>query len=95
MFEIVVMPSEIKIFLPAGAPLTELEYEMYESSVGFGCKAGACGACIIEVLDGLLNLNIKEKNESDFLEMLGFPEAEFRLACQCRLYGAITIRAAL
>lgn len=92
MCKVTAMPKGAEGVLPAGTPLTELEYEMNSDCIPFGCKAGACGSCIIEVLDGLANLSTKEADEAAFLEMLGFSGKEFRLACQCRLNGAVTLR---
>ncbi|MEE8657532.1 2Fe-2S ferredoxin-type domain-containing protein [Acetobacteraceae bacterium EV16G] len=94
MFKIKMMPSETEVLLPAGVQLTELEHELREDNIPFGCKSGACGACVIEVLDGLANLNSKEEDEDEFLEMLGFSGPGFRLACQCQLNGAVTLRVA-
>lgn len=95
MCKVIVMPKGAEAVLPAGTPLTELEYEMQsDCCIPFGCKAGACGSCVIEVLDGLTNLGDKEADEVAFLDMLGFSGKEFRLACQCRLNGAVTLRIA-
>lgn len=95
MWKVAIMPKGAEALLPAGTLLTELEYEMQsDCCIPFGCKAGACGSCVIEVLDGLSNLGEKKANETAFLEMLGFSGKEFRLACQCRLNGAVTLRVA-
>jgi ferredoxin len=50
-----------------------------------------CGICVIQVVHGLENLSRAEESESWFLESLGHPEPEKRLACQCRLRGDVTI----
>lgn len=99
MFKIKMMPSETEVLLPAGVQLTELEHELREDNIPFGCKSGACGRCVIEVLDGLANLKNKEEDGDgdgdgdgdEFLDMLGFSGPGFRLACQCQLNGAVTL----
>ena len=65
MCKVTAMPKRAEGVLPAGTPLTELEYEMNSDCIPFGCKAGACGSCIIEVLDGLANLSAREADEAD------------------------------
>lgn len=94
MFKVVVDPQGLEAQLLPGSCLTELEFELYgEDSVSFGCKVGACGACVVEVVEGLMNLGIKGSDEQRFLEVLGYSGEAFRLACQCRLNGAVRIRA--
>jgi ferredoxin len=94
VFKVVIDPQGVEALLSAGSCLTELEFELYgEDSVPFGCKVGACGACVVEVIEGLANLGIKGRDEQRFLEKLGYSKEVFRLACQCHLNGAVRIRA--
>jgi ferredoxin len=94
VFKVVVAPHSLEAWLLPGSCLTELEFELYgQDSVSFGCKVGACGACVVEVVEGLANLGIKGGEEQRFLETLGYMGEAFRLACQCRLNGEVTIRA--
>ncbi|WP_321817043.1 MULTISPECIES: 2Fe-2S iron-sulfur cluster-binding protein [unclassified Paraburkholderia] len=94
MHKVVINPKGLEALLPVGSSLTELEFELYgEEVITFGCKAGACGACVIRVEEGVANLSGKGAEEQRFLEALGFPGVEFRLACQCRLNGDVKIRA--
>ncbi|WP_114809669.1 2Fe-2S iron-sulfur cluster-binding protein [Paraburkholderia kururiensis] len=93
MHKVVVDPQGLEAWLSTGSSLTELEFELYgEQTVPFGCKAGACGTCVIKVEDGVANLGVKADEERNFLETLGYRGAEFRLACQCRLNGDVKIR---
>jgi ferredoxin len=95
VLKVVIVPQNLEAWLPPGSCLTELEFELYgQESIPFGCKSGACGACVIEVLEGQTNVGEKTDDELAFLHTLGYPGNEFRLACQCRLNGAVKIRAA-
>ncbi|MFE3328131.1 2Fe-2S iron-sulfur cluster-binding protein [Streptomyces sp. NPDC059176] len=88
------MPHGLEVLLPAGAPLTDLENETSHRVIPFGCQSGACGACVIEVLDGSDSLGEMNADEQDFLEDLGRTGGAFRLACQCRLMDAATVQVA-
>ncbi|MEU3059492.1 2Fe-2S iron-sulfur cluster-binding protein [Streptomyces subrutilus] len=86
------MPEGVQIHLPQGSPLTDIEYETSEPVIPFGCRSGACGACVVEVLDGADALGEADPEETDFLEDLGRADGAFRLACQCRLMASATVR---
>jgi ferredoxin len=64
------------------------------ADIMFGCREGSCATCMIEVLDGMANLNPPTDAEKTTL----MPEelkANVRLACQCKvLQGKISIQAA-
>lgn len=64
--------------------------EDQDTSILFGCRDGACGACMIRVLDGADNLSPMEDHERDFLETMA-AEANERLACQCKVRGDVKI----
>ena len=72
-----------------GYPLIDMCDE-HETSILFGCRDGACGACMIRVIDGAENLSTMEDHERDFLETMAAEEDE-RLACQCRVTGDVKI----
>lgn len=91
MPNILIKPSDELIELPWNSVLTILE-EVNDNMIPFGCRAGACGACVVEVLEGTPNLTVANYMERKFLTSLGYPEECYRLACQCRLRGDITIR---
>ncbi|GAA0670667.1 hypothetical protein GCM10009535_58050 [Streptomyces thermocarboxydovorans] len=92
--KLTLMPGRIEILLPEGSCLTDIENERPEQLIPFGCRSGACGACVIEVLDGAASLGEPDPDERDFLEDLGRDDGSHRLACQCRLAGAATVRVA-
>lgn len=85
-------PQLVDFLLPHNARLTNIEHEPGgHNIIPFGCRLGACGACVISVVSGEENLGDKGQAESQFLKKLGYPESEFRLACQCRLMGEAVI----
>jgi len=87
------MPQNVAVELPANTPLTDLEFELHgQTSIPFGCRLGVCGACVIEVVEGVGAFDSKGAGEADFLATLGYPGDAFRLACQCRLQAPATIR---
>ncbi|MFI5783999.1 2Fe-2S iron-sulfur cluster-binding protein [Nocardia sp. NPDC051570] len=92
--KLTILPTGTEVLLPAGSPLTEVEYETPQRLIPFGCRSGACGACVVEVLEGLGALGEPDDDELDFLEDLGRTGGNYRLACQCRLRGDATVRPA-
>lgn len=72
-----------------GYPLIDMCDE-HETSILFGCRDGACGACMIKVIDGAENLSTMQDHERDFLETMAAEDDE-RLACQCRVTGDVKI----
>ena len=64
--------------------------ENQDTSILFGCRDGACGACMVRVLEHPENLSSIDDNEKDFLETMAAREDE-RLACQCRILGDVTV----
>ncbi|WP_250534749.1 2Fe-2S iron-sulfur cluster-binding protein [Caballeronia sp. AZ10_KS36] len=95
MFKLTLVPQDVEVLLPANSSLTELEFELHgQDGIPFGCRSGACGACVIEVLNGPAALGEKHGREAEFLDHLGYKGERFRLACQCRLIGDVTISTA-
>jgi ferredoxin len=92
MFKLTLAPQNIEVLLPANSSLTELEFELHgHDSVAFGCRSGACGACVIEVIRGAEAFGARFPAEATFLETLGYTGEQFRLACQCRIGADATI----
>jgi ferredoxin len=67
--------------------------ENEDTSILFGCRDGACGACLVKVLEGSENLSPMKDDERDFLETLA-AEPNERLACQCQINGDIVVEVA-
>ena len=72
-----------------GYPLIDM-CEDYETSILFGCRDGACGACMVRVLEGATNLSPMKDDERDFLETMAAEPTE-RLACQCKVHGDVKL----
>ncbi|QCP54522.1 (2Fe-2S)-binding protein [Trinickia violacea] len=77
--------------LPKNAYLSDAA-ELQLAGLIFGCRAGGCGICAIDVIDGIGNLSPRDELEAHFLASLGHVADTHRLACQCQLLGDITIR---
>ena len=54
--------------------------ECEELGVPFSCEDGACGTCLIEIEEGMENLNEKTQPEKN----MGI-NRNYRLACQCKI----------
>lgn len=81
--------DKLSIDVPEGYALIDL-CDQHDTSILFGCRDGACGACMIKVIEGADNLSSMEDHERDFLETMAAAENE-RLACQCRVSGGDVI----
>lgn len=57
-----------------------LQWACEELDVPFACRNGSCGCCLIEVEEGLENLNDLTEEENDF----GLEGCQ-RLGCQCKI----------
>ena len=85
----------VEFLLPSNVPMTDIEYEPGgRNLIPFGCRMGACGACVIKIVEGKHCLSAKDAGEDMFLETLGFEGPEYRLACQCRIQGEATVEVA-
>jgi ferredoxin len=93
LLKLLLLPQNIEVHLPANSALTDLEFELHDQkSIPFGCRSGACGACLIEIVEGTAPFSEKGSEEEAFLAVLGYPGDSYRLACQCRLRANVTIR---
>jgi ferredoxin len=64
--------------------------EDHDTSILFGCRDGACGACMVRVIEGKEHLSPMQEDEKDFLETMA-AEPDERLACQCKVYGDVKL----
>lgn len=92
LYTLTVLPAAQSFLLPVNAPMTDIEYEPDgKNIIPFGCRMGACGACVIKVISGQELLNPRDEGEAAFIDMLGYCGEAYRLACQCCLKGPVTI----
>ena len=89
MPKVTVTTDDLTIDVKEDYPLIDM-CEDYDTSILFGCRDGACGACMVRVKEGMANLNPIEEDEKDFLETMAAEEDE-RLACQCRVKGDVVL----
>ena len=89
MPKVTITTDELEIEVKDGYQLIDM-CEEHDTSILFGCRDGACGACMVKVLDGSENLSPMENDEKDFLETMAAEENE-RLACQCKVSGDVTL----
>ncbi len=89
MPKVVITTDKIDIEVPQNYPLIDM-CEDYDTSILFGCRDGACGACMIRVKEGADNLSKMQDDEKDFLETMA-AEPNERLACQCKVLGDVVI----
>jgi ferredoxin len=68
-----------------------IEEACEEAGVSFACSGGLCGACIIEIQEGMENLSPPTQAEKDFIGESGLKRE--RMACQCSiLSGTVKIK---
>ncbi len=89
MPKVYIKTDDKTIEVAAGLPLIDM-CEDHDTSILFGCRDGACGACMVRVIEGAEHISKMEDNERDFLETMAAEDNE-RLACQCKVYGDIKL----
>lgn len=89
MPKVTVTTDNLTIEVKEGYPLIDM-CEDHDTSILFGCRDGACGACMVRVKEGMNNLSPMEEDERDFLETMAAEDDE-RLACQCTVKGDVVM----
>jgi ferredoxin len=68
-----------------------IEEACEEAGVPFACSGGICGACIVEVTEGMENLSNPTQAELNFLGNEAV--CKERMACQCQIKsGTVKIK---
>ena len=73
-----------------GRPLLDCGLEQ-DVDMDYGCRVGACGACAVEVVEGLEHVDEPDFIEKDALTRYDLP-ANVRLACRACTKGPLTLR---
>ena len=89
MPKVTVTTDNLTIDVKEGYPLIDM-CEDHDTSILFGCRDGACGACMVKVKKGMENLSPIDEEEQDFLETMA-AEPDERLACQCTVKGDVIL----
>lgn len=89
MPKVTITTDDLTIEVKEGYQLIEM-CEDHDTSILFGCRDGACGACMVKVLEGAEHISPMESDEKDFLETMAAEDNE-RLACQCKVFGDVKI----
>lgn len=89
MPKVTITTDNLTIDVPEQYPLINM-CEDHDTSILFGCRDGACGACMVRVKEGAKNLSPMGDDEKDFLETMAAEEDE-RLACQCKVQGDVVL----
>ena len=89
MPKVYIKTDDKTIEVTEGVPLIDM-CEDHDTSILFGCRDGACGACMVRILKGAENISKMEDSERDFLETMAAEDNE-RLACQCKVYGDVDL----
>jgi Na+-transporting NADH:ubiquinone oxidoreductase subunit F len=82
--------SGLSISCSAGDYLLDL-CEAHEGTIKFSCRAGACGACVIDVSTTPEGLNPMSARERRTLESVGADLTRHRLACITRVMNDLEI----
>jgi ferredoxin len=81
--------GDVVLHAPEGQRLIEL-CDAHVTPLQFGCRAGACGTCLLRVLEGMSNLSSMTENEEILLPALTEDPAG-RLGCQLQVFGPVRL----
>ena len=89
MPKVTITTDSLSLDVKMGYSLADL-CDSQDTSILFGCRDGACGACMVRVISGQENLNPISEDEKDFLQTMAAEDNE-RLACQCAVHGDVVL----
>ncbi len=87
-----VMPEGKTFTVPMNARFLDIAFDQ-ATGLLFGCRAGACGTCMLRVVANPENISPIRKSERHFLDAVG-ASADKRLACVSRIIGDVTVEQA-
>lgn len=81
--------GEVSLRARQGQRLIEL-CDAHVTPLQFGCRAGACGTCLLRVAEGMSNLSAVTENEEILLPALT-DDPSARLGCQLEVLGPVRV----
>ena len=84
--------DDVTVEVAQGTPLPDV-CDDHDLSLAYGCRAGGCGTCLIEVLDDGSGLKPADDLEKEICEVLTDHHPRARLACQSVVIGDVRFRA--
>lgn len=80
MAKVTLLPAQVTAEVPPGTLLIEAG-EAAGVDMEAGCFNCSCGTCVIEVVEGMANLEEPTSDELDVLDQWNRDPEKFRLAC--------------
>lgn len=81
--------GDVLVHAHEGQRLIEL-CDAHVTPLQFSCRAGACGTCLLRVVDGMSNLSAMTENEAILLPALT-EDPTARLGCQLQVFGPVRL----
>lgn len=86
MPKVTLIPAQVSAEVPVGESLLEAG-EAAGVEMEAGCFNCSCGTCVVEVVQGMENLEPPSDEELDVLDQWNKDPEKFRLACSTKLKG--------
>jgi len=83
--------NETVYTFPSVNTLNLLDIATSVKDLKVGCKKGICGICVVKVEEGMNNVSERTDIESSTLETIDKLGSEFRLLCQCKINGDVSL----
>lgn len=77
--------DKLELEVPVGGNFREA-VQAGGGTILFGCEQGVCGTCLVNVEEGMENIDVKNEQEQQTLETFA-AEPNQRLTCQCQMKG--------
>lgn len=92
MAKVTVLPADVSAEVPAGTLLIEAG-EAAGIDMEAGCFNCSCGTCVVEVVQGMENLEAPTSEELDVLDQWNRDPEKFRLTCCVKVRdGDVVVR---